>query len=143
MLDGEKVEFSTNVSSFELAGTSLGAGRFLLTNLRLMFVPSSTDKDVILFDYRSIALHAISAREERKCVFIQLMSNEDNASDEDDDVIESNEDLIEIFTELEESITPLFEHMNAMASLHPDSDNEGDYDDAYDSEDAGDGSVPE
>jgi len=141
--NGENIEFSTDLSSFELAGESLGNGRLLLTAQRIVFVPSSPTMEIVTFDYRSIALHAISARDEKKYVFVQLMSNEETASDADDDVNENNDDLIEIFPTNEEYVTPLFEHMNAMASLHPDTDDEGDYDDAYDSEDAGDGSVPE
>ena len=143
MMEGEKIEFTTDVTSFELAGDCVGTGRLLLTTQRVIFVPSRVETDAITFDYRSVALHAISARDEKKCVFVQLMSNETAESDADDDVNENNEDSIEIFPKNEDSVTPLFEHMNAMASLHPDSDDEGDYDEAYDSEDAGDGSVPE
>ena len=145
LMDNEMVDFSTEVSVFEIGGESFGPGRIVLTNQRIMYIPSSIDVDVFFFDYRSVALHAISARDDKKCVFIQLMSNEDVESDQDDDQNESNDNVIEIFPKIEDSVTPLFEHMNEMSALHPDtdSDDEGDYDEAYDSEDAGDGSVPE
>ena len=145
LIMGEHTDFSTEVASFEVCGESVGAGQILITDKRVLFVPSATREEIFFFDYRSIALHAVSARDGKKCVFLQLMSDDDVASDEDDDVNENNQDLIEIFPVDESTVVPLFEHMNAMSALHPDndSDDEGDYDEAYDSQDAGDGSVPE
>jgi hypothetical protein len=144
-MESESNQFSTAVSSFEVGGESLGAGLLVVTDKRVLFVPSVNGKDVYFFDYRSIALHAISTRGEKKFVFLQLMSDDDVASDEDDDVNENNQDLVQIFPVDETAVAPLFEHMNAMSALHPDTDtdDEGDYDEAYDPQDAGDGSVPE
>ena len=146
LLDGETIAYTAEVSSFELAGESLGTGRMHLTNQRIVFVPSIVETNVVIFGYRSVALHAISARDETKCIFIQLMSNDETVeSDEDDDVNENNDNVVEIFFRNEDCVAEFFEQMNAMSAFHPDidSDDEGDYDDAYDDKDAGDGSVPE
>ena len=147
LLDGETIELSTQLVSFDIGNNLFGPGRVLVSNQRMMFVPDSVSEDVVVFNYRSIALHAISARDEKKCIFIQLMSssNSGDESDADDDVNENNENLIEMFPVNENDVSKIFVKMNDMAALHPDisEDDEGDYDDAHYEGDAGDGSVPE
>jgi len=91
-------------------------GELMITNSRILFVPSSGPASSIELQYREIALHAIASTEDgQRYIFIQLIREEEDEEDHD-------EDILKIFPldSQTDQIENLFSAINEMTALHPD-----------------------
>ena len=91
-------------------------GELMITNSRILFVPSCGPASSIELQYREIALHAIASTEDdQRYIFIQLIREEEDEEDHD-------EDILKIFPldSSTDKIENLFSAINEMTVLHPD-----------------------
>ena len=106
--------FSTEVKC-TLGSGDLGDGTIVITNLRIVFIPSNTEKSCMSVYFRSMVMHAITPE---KYIFLQLVVDDDEEEEEES----SEENIVKIYLKDPTKVNALFTAINDMSALNPDED---------------------
>lgn len=98
-----------------VGSSDLGDGTIEITNLRIVFIPSNTEKSCMSVDFRSMVMHAITAE---KYIFVQLVLDDEDEEEEES----SEENIVKIYLKDQTKVNALFTAINEMSALNPDED---------------------